>query len=164
MIMYFSVGTGYGLHALAALPEDGTLTQAKDLARQLGLPGPYLAKILKLLVKGGLLHSHRGPRGGFRLARPAQHITVVEVVSILNDEGPDTGCLMGFTNCQGRDQPCPLHSAWSVALNMLDHTFSAITIRDLQQRGLPEMDAVPLGRYHAPATFLACLPSRNPFE
>ena len=69
--MLYSTATGYALRALTVLPEDGSYALTKQLAAQLELPGPYLAKILQVLVQKGLLRSLRGPRGGFQLARPA---------------------------------------------------------------------------------------------
>ncbi len=74
--MTYSTGTGYALRSLAAMPEDGRYALSKDLARTLGLPGPYLGKVLKALAREGLLGSLRGPHGGYRLARAAQFITV----------------------------------------------------------------------------------------
>ena len=129
--MLFSTATGYALRALAALPEDGTFCLAKDLSSQLGLPGPYLAKILQGLVQAGILESVRGPKGGFRLTRPSHRITVGEVVAAL--EGPDAmeGCIMGFPTCGG-DHPCPLHDAWGAVKAQVTTSMTEATIRDLQ--------------------------------
>ena len=80
--MLFSTATAYALQALAALPEDGSYTLAKDLSQELALPGPYLAKILQSLAQSSILESLRGPKGGFRLARPAHRITVGDVVGL----------------------------------------------------------------------------------
>ena len=88
--MLFSTATGYALRALAALPEDGTYCLAKDLSSRLGLPGPYLAKILQGLVQADILASVRGPKGGFRLTRAAHRITV------------GGGDRHGGTRCHGR--------------------------------------------------------------
>ena len=129
--MFFSTATGYALRALAALPEDGTFSLAKNLAARLGLPGPYLAKILQGLVQAKLLESVRGPKGGFRLTRPSHRITVGEVVAAM--EGPDAlaGCIMGFPSC-GDDHPCPLHDAWSAVKTQVSTSMTEATIRDLQ--------------------------------
>jgi Rrf2 family protein len=143
--MLYSAGTGYALRALAAMPEDGPYLLAKDLALKLGLPGPYLAKVLKLLAHEGLLTSVRGPHGGFRLNRPAVSITVEEVVAVMNAiEGP-TACVMGFANCiaKDHDHPCPLHTAWCTARADLDQTLARVTIRDLQELELPAAQEVP---------------------
>jgi Rrf2 family protein len=129
--MLFSTATGYALRALAALPEDGTFCLAKDLSSQLGLPGPYLAKILQGLGQAGILESVRGPKGGFRLLRPSHRITVGEVVAAM--EGPDAmaGCIMGFPTC-GDDHPCPLHDAWGAVKAQVATSMTEATIRDLQ--------------------------------
>lgn len=129
--MLFTTATGYSLRALAALPEDGTYCLAKDLASSLELPGPYLAKILQGLVQADILESVRGPKGGFRLTRPAHRITVGEVVTAM--EGPNAmeGCIMGFPSCGG-DHPCPLHEAWGAVKAQVASSMTEATIRDLQ--------------------------------
>jgi len=129
--MLFATATGYALRALAAMPEDGDHCFSKDLASRLDLPAPYLAKILQSLVQAGVLLSVRGPKGGFRLARPAHRITVGEVVTAI--EGPNTldGCVMGFPVCSG-DHPCPLHDAWSAVKSQVASSMTEATIRDLQ--------------------------------
>src|ERR1035438_1001565 len=129
--MLFSTATGYALRALAALPEDGSFRLAKDLASELELPGPYLAKILQGLVQADILESVRGPKGGFRLTRASHRITVGEVVTAM--EGPEAleGCIMGFPTCGG-DCPCPLHDAWSAVKTQIITSMTEATIRDLQ--------------------------------
>ncbi len=129
--MLFSTATGYALRALAAFPEDGSYCLSKDLSSQLDLPGPYLAKILQGLVQTGILESVRGPKGGFRLLRPAHRITVGEVVNALEGPDPMDGCVMGFPVCSG-DHPCPLHDAWSAVKAQVASSMTEATIRDLQ--------------------------------
>ncbi len=151
--MLFSTATGYALRALAALPEDGSYSLAKDLASNLGLPGPYLAKILQTLAQEGMLNSVRGPRGGFRLSRPAHRITVGEVVNVLDGLDSMSGCVMGFINCDGRNKPCPLHDAWCEVKSHLDAAMSMVTIRDLQLLDLRNQSGAPRAR---------CLGKNNP--
>ncbi len=59
---------------LLALIPDGTALTASRLAEFYDLPESYLAKLLKALVRAGLLGSSTGPREGFRLARPPSPI------------------------------------------------------------------------------------------
>jgi Rrf2 family protein len=145
--MLFSTATGYALRALAALPEDGSYSLAKDLAAQLALPGPYLAKILQGLVQANILESVRGPRGGFRLTRAAHRVTVGEVVTAM--EGPSAldGCIMGFPTCSG-DHPCPLHDAWSLVKAQVASSMTEATIRDLQLMDLRHQKEAE-GRAHS---------------
>jgi len=130
--MIFSTATGYALQALAALPDDGSFCLAKNISEELHLPGPYLAKILQTLVQGGLLESVRGPRGGFRLARPAQFVTVGEVLEVVEGPAALDGCLMGFPAC-GPENPCPLHVLWSEVKAQIDVSLAQSTIQDLQR-------------------------------
>ena len=130
--MLFSTATGYALQTLAALPEDGGYYLARSMAKQLHLPGPYLAKILQNLVQAGILESVRGPKGGFRMARSAQEVTVGEVVSALEGSSSLHGCVMGFSDC-GPDNPCPLHSAWSQVKAQMGASMTEVSIQDLRR-------------------------------
>jgi Rrf2 family iron-sulfur cluster assembly transcriptional regulator len=140
--MLYSTGTGYALRALAALPEDGAFLLARDLAEKAELPAPYLSKVLQTLSAAGLLESARGPRGGFRLARKMEGITVGEVVATLNAVRDDA-CVMGFTDCASRYKPCPLHAAWAEAKEALDRTMAQVTLRDLRGADLSRMKVIP---------------------
>lgn len=130
--MLFSTATGYALQTLSILPEDGSYYLARSMSKQLSLPGPYLAKILQNLVQAGILESVRGPKGGFRLARPSSEITVGEVVAALEGPGSLDGCVMGFPHC-GPENPCPMHGAWSQVKAQMGDSMTQATLRDLQR-------------------------------
>jgi Rrf2 family protein len=85
---------------------------AASLARELDRPIAFLAKSLQKLVRAGLLHSSRGPKGGVQLARPAETITLLEAIESIESEAFLGGCVLGLTHCGG-EQPCPLHAQWS---------------------------------------------------
>jgi Rrf2 family protein len=128
----FSVGSGYALQALAVMPEDGSYSTSNGLADLLHLPAPFLAKVLKVLAQGGILQSVRGPRGGFRLARPAHCVTVRDVLDALDGEMTLPGCQMGSTRRDCSDNPCVLHRALEDLRTYMDASLFQITIRDLQ--------------------------------
>ena len=130
--MIYSTGTGYALRFLAALSEDGRYIHSKDMAQRLGLPWPYLLKVLKPLAKGGVLDSIRGRHGGYRLARKAHLITVNEVVRLLNHAEVESECWMGCIPCGKPAHLCPLLGSWLEARAKLNHITSLVTIRDLQ--------------------------------
>ena len=64
---------------LCRAPADQTMT-CKELAEQGGMPERFLLQILRSLVTKGLLASNRGVRGGYRLNREAQEITMLDVL------------------------------------------------------------------------------------
>lgn len=63
---------------------NGRPLTARDLASELTLPLDYLHKVLRRLVRAALLESARGEQGGFRLARPADAITLLDVVEAVD--------------------------------------------------------------------------------
>lgn len=80
--------TGYALVAmthLAKLP-DGELSSAREIADRFGVPVSLLMNVLKELAAEGYVESVRGARGGYRLARSPQEITLDAVVAAI--EGP----------------------------------------------------------------------------
>jgi Rrf2 family protein len=89
--MKFTSMCGYALLALVYLArhEGGGLVPAGVIAGNEGLPAQYLAKALKALAVVGVVRSVKGPNGGYRLARPARAITLLEVVEAVG--GPVRG-------------------------------------------------------------------------
>jgi Rrf2 family protein len=83
-------GVEWALHCawLLTFAREGDAVPARRLAEFYDLPEAYLAKLLKALVRAGLLRATSGPRGGFRLARPPEAITVGEVVEAVEGPGP----------------------------------------------------------------------------
>jgi Rrf2 family protein len=81
-MMKLTAAGRYALRALAHLAalEENTWVAAHDIARPCGIPEDFLLKVLKHLATAGLLHSLKDPNGGYRLARPAKSITLLEIV------------------------------------------------------------------------------------
>jgi Rrf2 family iron-sulfur cluster assembly transcriptional regulator len=78
----------YGLRCILALAREGVDGQLTipDIAEMEGLSVPYASKLLSILRKKGLIDSVRGRSGGFRIARPADRINLLEVLTAL--DGP----------------------------------------------------------------------------
>jgi Rrf2 family protein len=122
----------YALRAtieLARQPEGESVT-ASRLANVIRIPANYLSKILHDLVRAGLLDSTRGSSGGFRLARPAERITVADVAGIFQDVSAQRRCLLGRRECRDATA-CPVHDAWKRVAEPVWAFFRETTMADL---------------------------------
>lgn len=116
------------LSCLAGKDEDWIL--ARDLAAAIDAPLPYLSKILHGLAGAGILEAKRGYRGGFRLIRRADELTVGEIVIAV--EGPDflEGCLLGKAECSDR-RACPAHAFWGLERERIRSQLQRMTLADV---------------------------------
>jgi FeS assembly SUF system regulator len=103
--------TDYATVVLATLAgAPGRVHSASELAESAGLELPTVSKVLKPLAHAGLVESFRGANGGYRLARAAADISLIEVVEAI--EGP-----FGMTECSGEHSSCELESHCGVRGN-----------------------------------------------
>ena len=92
--MKLPTSTEWVLHCATTLAqlEPGETASAAQLAAYYDLPAPYLAKQLQALVRAGVLTASTGPRGGFRLSRPAAEVTLLEVVEAVSGPSQPYEC------------------------------------------------------------------------
>lgn len=92
--MKLTKASSYALQAVAYLtqqknPSDPVASRKIAEVRQ--IPERFLLKVLKPLVEKGLLTSVKGPGGGYKLARPAESISLVDIIEAIDEDG-----LQGF--------------------------------------------------------------------
>jgi FeS assembly SUF system regulator len=106
--------TDYAIVLLTHLARSpGTMTMtAQELAALSKVPLPTVSKLCKELSKAGIVVSHRGRHGGYGLARPADQISVAQIVEAL--EGPIalTECSSPGTETCGIEATCPAKASW----------------------------------------------------
>lgn len=85
--MKLSTKGRYAMVALAdiALQEDGALASLADISKRQDISLPYLEQLFVKLRRAGLVESVRGPGGGYRLARAANDIRVVDVLAAVDE-------------------------------------------------------------------------------
>jgi len=130
--MQLTRGADYGARAilrLATYPTDAVVL-VKDIAQAEGLPESYLSKIFQQLAKDGLVRSHRGSRGGFSLARPAEEINLREIIEAI--EGPIAlnRCLSASEGCELQDT-CPIAPVLAEAQRRMLTVLEGTTLKDL---------------------------------
>lgn len=109
----FSQTSEYAIRALTVLaryPRE-QFVLVSTLADSADLPHHYLSKILQNLVRRDILESRKGSRGGFRLARQADDITLYDVVDAIDHLNRPRRCILGQAECSD-ERACPLHTFW----------------------------------------------------
>ena len=86
--MRISRSTGYAMLALGHIAENKgqKIVLSQDIAKKYDIPLEYLLKLLQQLVKANILHSKRGPHGGFSLAKAPNQISVLQIIEAI--DGP----------------------------------------------------------------------------
>jgi Rrf2 family protein len=138
--MRLSEGVEWTVHCcvlLATVP-DGTCLPGSRLAEFHGVPGPYLAKHLQALTRGGVLESVPGPRGGYRLAQPPADISVLAVVEAIDGPEPAFTCSeirrrgpAGGLPAREYPRPCGIHALMNRADDVWRRELAATSIADL---------------------------------
>ena len=137
----FSQTTEYALRVVVYLASLGgapaTNAQTAEATR---IPAGYLAKVLLSLSRAGVVRTQRGLHGGSVLARPAESITVYDVVQAVDPIKRILTCPLGLTS-HGVNL-CPLHRRLDQAIESVEHAFRNSTIAELVADPAPSK---PLG-------------------
>lgn len=125
----FSKTTEYALRATFYIAQKGTKKNKlpiQEIAKAIGSPCPFTAKILQALVKNNsIISSTRGPRGGFFMTDKAKKYPVTSILEAMNEKQTLTKCVLGMPQCSS-DNPCPMHLKYfeikDQLIQMFDHT------------------------------------------
>lgn len=120
----------YALRAMVHLADqaDRSLT-TPQIAKVTKVPARYLAKVLGLLAKAGLVRSQRGLHGGFSLARVPQDISVLDVINAVDPIQRIHTCPLELKTHGKR--LCPLHRRLDDALATIERAYGQSTLGDM---------------------------------
>ena len=120
----------YALRAVVAIAQSkGDATATQSIAKLTKVPAGYLPKVLQMLGRAGLVDSKRGLGGGFRLAKPAEELTVLEVVNAVEPIKRIQKCPLDLEAHGGN--LCPLHKRLDEATEHVERSFARTTIAEL---------------------------------
>ena len=122
---------------LAIHDKAGPVTLA-DISQCQGISLSYLEQLFAKLRGGGLVKGVRGPGGGYRLAKPANEISIASIIAAV-DESVDVTRCKGQGNCQGGEK-CLTHELWTKLSARLYDFLDNITLAQFVDRpGIPEL-------------------------
>lgn len=133
----------YGIHCLLWLfYADGQQPSSRDLADLQGVSPSFVAKIFPKLEKAGIVRANEGVRGGYRLAKPPQNITVLDIVDAIEGKKPLFDCqeIRGRCAVFNGDPPrwatsgvCSIHKVMLQAEKSMRDTLAQETLASLSE-------------------------------
>lgn len=131
----------YGILLMAEMASQAVVPvhAAPDLAAATGLPVPMVSKTLKVLARGGLLDSVRGPRGGYRLTRRPEDISVADIVCALEGPIAMTACSDGGGGDCGLQARCRVHENWRKLNRVVIGALSKLSLAEMVQSEPPRL-------------------------
>ena len=142
----YSAGVEYGIHCLLFLVDergDSREASVRDMAELQGVPQEYLAKVFTKLAKAGLVAATEGVRGGFRLARPSDEITVLDIVRAIDGNKSIFECRDIRGRCAlfegsppdwALEGTCSVHAVMLTAQKRMEEALAQQTILDIARR------------------------------
>jgi Rrf2 family transcriptional regulator, iron-sulfur cluster assembly transcription factor len=146
----------YSVRAVLHLARHPGRQRRREISQVMDIPDTYLPQILARLVRAGIARSTLGRHGGYELARPAESISLREVVEVA--EGPirSQKCVLRSGPCYWADK-CAMHDDWAAAETALTDRLSATTFAqiaradwEIEQGPQPPPDAACMPRIHRP--------------
>lgn len=121
----------YAVRAMLALarPDAGQLTGAQ-LAATTGVPPSLVPRVMGDLVRAGLVANRRGRSGGYRIARPAAEVSLLEVIEAVEGDGRRRTCVLRGGPCR-RDGACDVHDAFFRAQEAVFGTLAAVSLDEV---------------------------------
>lgn len=147
--------TDYATVVLTVLAHrPGTVLSAPELAEAAGLETTTVAKVLKPLAQAGLVEGFRGAGGGYRLARDAAAITLVEVVEAMEGPLAMTECSIHAGNC-GIESSCGVRANWRRINDVVADALRGVTLAQMLAPPAPAPAPARAARKAIPASLAA---------
>ena len=111
----FSKACEYGLRALIVIAKESEADHKMgitEVCKLAGTPKSFTAKVLQDLVRHGILHSQKGPSGGFYFNRDINKLKIYEIVSAIDGTQLFEKCGLGLSECDA-SKPCPMHDEFA---------------------------------------------------
>lgn len=138
--MFLSKSFGYALRGVlyvALVDKENRKARLEEMAAQLAVPRHFLAKIMKMMVKEGILSSTKGPYGGFSVNEHTLATKLIHLVRITDGVEQFNTCVLSLRRCNSL-HPCPLHHQMLDLRDGLLAELSKRTLGDLLDEDNPD--------------------------
>lgn len=138
--MVFSKSFGYALRGVlyvSLMSENRPKVQLNEIAEELSVPRHFLGKIMKKLVKEGVLGSQKGPHGGFYINEKSTETTLLRLMEITGETEEFTTCVLRLRKCN-EENHCPMHRQIESLRRQWQYLLASTTIGDLLKKDQPD--------------------------
>ena len=135
----------YALMAMKhlALRGDCGSSSAREIAEQYDIPIELMAKVLQRLVQRGLLASHQGTRGGYRLGRASSAISVADIIQAIDGPLTVTACSTDVDSC-GQYSKCSVRDPLWRIKDRIIAALATCSLQEISAEHPPEEALTPL--------------------
>jgi Rrf2 family protein len=122
----------YAVRAMLALsaPDVDPWLSASRMSSAMSIPERFLPRVLRELARSGLVEARTGRTGGYRLARPAAAITLLDVIVAVEPDDDPRRCILRGIPC-GLDGRCAVHASFDEARTAMHSRLAATTLAEL---------------------------------
>ena len=122
----------YAILAMQYMAENpGDKLNAKDIAFQLSLSFEFLSKTMQALMKCGLVESQQGVKGGYILSKPANDISLMEIINATDERIGIVDCLNANDEECNRNDMCMIKDPMHKIQKIIDNIFVSTSLKDL---------------------------------
>lgn len=132
----FSKTCEYGIKAMifvAQKSKDGSRVGIKEIAKGTAAPEHFIAKIMQELSRKKLVHSIKGPNGGFYMDQVDLRTSLADIVTALDGNAIYSDCVLGLKTCNEK-KPCPVHDQYRDIKKNLLKMIEENTIGDFNEK------------------------------
>ena len=132
----FSKSCEYAIKALIFVSQkskDNTRVGIKEIAKGTDAPAHFMAKIMQDLSRRKLVHSAKGPNGGFYMDGTDLKTSIADIVKAIDGDVLYTDCVLGLKVCSEKN-PCPVHFEYKEIKKNLIKMIENNTIADFNQK------------------------------
>jgi FeS assembly SUF system regulator len=123
--------TDYAIVVLSLMARESERTfAAAEVAERSGIAAPTVSKLLKSMTRAQIVSSVRGAKGGYRLARPPEKMSVASIIDALEGPISITECGVAHDSCQ-QSHSCHIRGNWNVINRAVRTALESVTLIDM---------------------------------
>ncbi|WP_299032665.1 Rrf2 family transcriptional regulator [uncultured Anaerococcus sp.] len=128
--MKLSTRGRYGLRAICYIAENQEkgFIPVSEISENLNLSENYLEQLVRMLKKDGLIKSSRGPKGGYKINRDLESITIGQILISLEGDMTTSECVSGKVNCNDK---CDAYDLFTKLDYLINQAVDSITLEDI---------------------------------